>query len=437
MAADAAPGLTPLEPQALVGSLLPSGPRLERIIGAGAFAWVYLATTGDGTRLAVKVLAAPGPDARAMFAREAKIMRHLPRNPFCVRFVEEGALSDGTPFLVTEYVDGCTLKDAMRARPVWSPEEALGLMRQLCAALASLHDLGLAHRDVKPENVMLTRDQQVRLMDFGLVKDAQGLLKLFEAEEILKGRDFSENVDRALLAGTPEYMAPEQFTDPALTDESQARTDTWSDVYSAGVILYQLLTGEKLYPFKADETDTASYARSFIEYIQRRLAADERAIRRPPAVPEALWGQIARALRRDPKARPRHARDLGAVLARVAEGLEPDAMDEEGTVISDMGAVFGAGPGGDAPALPIDVARVQAQRDRELNTEQSIAASGSYLAFRRTGAPSSAVTVETGSPRVDAAPSARRTRGRLRTRVLLAAALLVPLALLGLFAALR
>jgi serine/threonine protein kinase len=207
-----------------------------------------------------------------------------------------------------EYIDGCTLKDALKFQPVWDVNEALKFGLQLCEALHGLHMYGLAHRDLKPENVMLTREWEVRLMDFGLVKDAQGLLKLFESEDIMSGRDFAENIDKAMLAGTPEYMAPEQFSDPMVQDEHEAKTDTWTDVYSTALILFQLMTGDKLFPFKPTAKDQKGYARELLAYIRSRTEAQDHQLRKPAAVPDRLWPVLSSALRSNPKQRPAQRR---------------------------------------------------------------------------------------------------------------------------------
>jgi serine/threonine protein kinase len=247
------------------------------------------------------------------------------------------------PFMVMEFIDGATLKDAFKFKPVWQVEEACYLMLQLCDALSGLHRLGLAHRDLKPENVMVTRDWQVKLMDFGLVKDAQGLLKLFESEDILAGRDFAENIDKAMLAGTPEYMAPEQFSDPMMEDESQAKTDTWSDVYSLGLIFYQLLTGKKLFPFKAATgNEQGAYARALLAYIKQRTGFQDGAMVRPEQIPPKLWPIMTIALRQNPKQRYHNATELGDAIKKFAETGESESefRDDEHTSMADMGMLL-------------------------------------------------------------------------------------------------
>lgn len=388
--------MTALQPQALIGQWLPGGYRIRRFVGAGAFAWVYQATNFSNEKVAIKVLQNATPEATTMFAREIKVLRALPPSDHCVRYLDDGVTEEGMLFLAMEFIDGCTLKDAFKFKPQWQVEEACNLMLQLCEALSGLHRLGVAHRDLKPENVMLTRDWQVKLMDFGLVKDAQGLLKLFESEDILTGRDFAENIDRAMLAGTPEYMAPEQFSDPLVEDESKAKTDTWSDVYTLALIFYQLLVGRKLFPFEPDNSSQSAYARSLLAYIKQRSSFQDSQLIRPNGIPNALWPVLACALRQNPKHRYPTASEFAEGIQRyLATGESDNEFDSaEETSIADMGSLLatlqaasaayevaskGGKRAGSVPppktesahraeaAPPIDVAAVQAYRDKRLN----------------------------------------------------------------------
>jgi len=329
--------MTGQDPKSLINTTLPGGYHLQRFIGAGAFAWVFFAIDSKKQPCAVKVLTADTPEARTLFVREIKILRQLPQNRYCVKYVGDGTTAQGMPFLAMEYIDGCTLKDALKFQPVWDVNEALKFGLQLCEALHGLHKYGLAHRDLKPENVMLTREWEVRLMDFGLVKDAQGLLKLFESEDIMSGRDFAENIDKAMLAGTPEYMAPEQFSDPMVQDEHEAKTDTWTDVYSTALILYQLITGEKLFPFKPTAKDQKGYARELLAYIRSRTEAQDSQLRKPAAIPERLWPVLLSALRSNPKQRPHNADAFGQKLRTYIEQGEVDEFeDDEHTSVASM-----------------------------------------------------------------------------------------------------
>lgn len=311
--------------------------QLHKFIGAGAFAWVYYAYSHEGQAVAIKIQYSPAEDAVQRFSREIKVMRELPQSPYCISYHDDGFTPEGLPYLVMEFVDGATVKDTLKHKPVWAPEEACHLMVQLCDAFAGLHQLGLAHRDVKPENIMLTRDWQVKLMDFGLVKDAQGLLKLYESEDIVQGSDFAENIDKGVLAGTPEYMAPEQFSDASHEDESQTITDTWTDVYSLGLIFYELLTGKKLFPLDATAKNQQEYARNLLAYLKQRTEFRDEMLSRPPMVPAPLWSIIERSLKQDPKLRQRNAAELGQHVQRYLDtGQGVVVEDEDATSAIDL-----------------------------------------------------------------------------------------------------
>jgi serine/threonine-protein kinase len=317
---------------------LPGGATLDRLLGAGAFAQVYRAVDASGAQLAVKVLVDLSENSLALFTRELSIMRELPPSPNRVAYVGDGKMEDGAPYLSMEFVDGGTLRKAMSERGAWPVAEAAELMAQLCDALHGLHQLGVVHRDLKPDNILLTRDGNVKLSDFGLVKDAQGLLKLFEKQDILRGRDFSNEFDRKLVLGTPDFMAPEQFSDPLSRDGTQEKTDTWTDVYSVGLIFYQLLTGRKLWAIRAVSGMGVDFNKSMAAFIRLRVSPEsERNVTRPPEIPEGLWPIISRTVRHDPKRRPHTAEELGKEIRHfMAHGSDTGGFDDTATEAVNM-----------------------------------------------------------------------------------------------------
>lgn len=206
-------------------SLAPKFPDLEilELLGRGGMGAVYKARQKSLDRLvALKILPPEvGQDAdfTERFAREAQAMARL-NHPHIVAIHDFGQ-NKGLFFFVMEYVDGLNLRQLLNAERM-APREALAIVPQICDALQYAHDQGIVHRDIKPENVLLNRQGQVKIADFGLAK--------------LVGVDSSNGAKERIL-GTPQYMAPEQVERPAEVDHR-------ADIYSLGVVFYQMLTGE-------------------------------------------------------------------------------------------------------------------------------------------------------------------------------------------------
>lgn len=367
-----------------VGTVLKGGYKIERFVGSGAFAYVYYATTPTGEGCAVKIQYNLVADARTRFCREIKVLRELPPNDYLVKYFSDGETEEGFPYLIMEYVDGITLKAALKKRPVWPESECCELIIQLCDAFGGLHQLGVVHRDVKPENIMLTKNNQVKLMDLGLIKDAQGLCKLFESEDIMQGKDFTENLDKGVLAGTPEYMAPEQFSDPSLSDESQAKTDTWTDVYSLGLIFYEMLTGKKLFVFAPPQNGKQSdYAKALLKFLALRTNQKDEEILPPPGVNFQLWTIIARALHCDPTLRQHNASELADDIRRymlTGEGvIEQDSDKTSAIDISnlDMSAFLKNMPTSSPKPTPTPAANNELYAANAIPTQPRVAANRS------------------------------------------------------------
>ncbi len=225
------PLVAPL-PGARPGTLV--GPyRLERLLGEGGMGQVWLAARADGLyqrRVALKLLR-PGladPNLRLRFTRERQILARL-AHPHIARLLDAGISGDGQPYLALEYVDGEPITDWCRGR-VLPLEMRLRLFVQVCDAVSHAHANLIVHRDLKPSNILVTPLDEVRLLDFGIAK-------LLDTEELSP-----DHTRTGLHAFTLHYAAPEQIRGEPVT--------TMTDVYSLGVVLYELLTGMKPYRLK-------------------------------------------------------------------------------------------------------------------------------------------------------------------------------------------
>jgi tRNA A-37 threonylcarbamoyl transferase component Bud32 len=248
-------------------------PHLEvkELIGQGGMGAVYLARQKALDRPVALKLIRPreaDPTFAERFAREARALARL-SHPNVVTVYESGE-AGGLPYLVMEYVDGVTLRNAMREQKL-TPAGALAVVPQLCDALEYAHAQGVVHRDVKPENILLTRDGRVKIADFGLAKVAD------PAGVSLTG------TQQAM--GTPHYMAPEQWEKPGEVDHR-------ADIYALGVVLYELLTGE----LPLGRFDPPS------QKVRLDVRVDE---------------VVLRALAKEPGRRYQHASDVKSDLARI------------------------------------------------------------------------------------------------------------------------
>ncbi|MDQ3228938.1 MAG: serine/threonine protein kinase, partial [Pseudomonadota bacterium] len=222
----------PPQPSAQPGALV--GPyQLDRMLGEGGMGQVWLAARADGLyqrRVALKLLR-PGladPNLRLRFTRERQILARL-EHPHIARLLNAGFSSDGQPYLALEYVEGDPITDYCRARDV-PLVERLHMFQQVCDAVSHAHANLIVHRDLKPSNIMVAPGGDVRLLDFGIAK-------LLDTE--IPSLDHTRT---GLRAFTLHYAAPEQVRGEPVT--------TMTDVYSLGVVLYELLTDAKPYQLK-------------------------------------------------------------------------------------------------------------------------------------------------------------------------------------------
>src|SRR6195256_4418133 len=212
----------PLSPE----ELAPHFPQLEILecLGRGGMGVVYKARQKTLNRFVALKLLAPervaDPKFAQRFTHEAQALAAL-NHPSIVTIYDFGQ-AGGFYFLLMEFVDGVNLRQAMKAGR-FTPEQALAVVPPVCEALQFAHEHGIVHRDIKPENLLLDKEGRVKIADFGIAK--------------MLGTDGSDvGVAESQPAGTPQYMAPEQ--------KAHRVTDHRADIYSLGVVLYEMLTGE-------------------------------------------------------------------------------------------------------------------------------------------------------------------------------------------------
>ena len=279
------------------GSLLAGKYRLGALIGSGAFGSVYRARHVDLARdVAVKVLltaARSSPDALARFQREG-IAACRVKHPNAVAVTDFGVTADGAAFLVMELLEGHSLHDEMKQVGHFAAPRAAEILTPLCAALAEAHAAGIVHRDIKPGNVFLQRNlrgETVKVLDFGIAKMVD--------EDARAG---NLTVDGGIL-GTPAYMAPERFRGEAI--------DGASDVYSVGVMLYQMLVGRL--PFPPDS--------ELMAVVMMHLHRQPPPLREvDPAIAPEIERIVLSALRKDPRQRP----DIGTLASSFARAAGPN-----------------------------------------------------------------------------------------------------------------
>src|SRR5580658_10470692 len=203
-------------------------PQLEILafIGKGGMGAVYKARQPALDRLvALKILppqAAGGPGFAERFNREARALARL-SHPNIVA-VHEFGQAGGSPYFIMEFVDGLTLRQLEQAGRL-APGEALRIVPQICEALQFAHDEGIVHRDIKPENILIDKKGRVKIADFGIAKIIGG------------GPDGAGMTETRHALGTPHYMAPEQMEKPQTVDHR-------ADIFSLGVVFYEMLTGQ-------------------------------------------------------------------------------------------------------------------------------------------------------------------------------------------------
>ena len=297
-----------------------AGPyRLERMLGEGGMGQVWLASRADGLyqrRVALKLLR-PGladTDLQLRFSRERQILARL-AHPHIARLLDAGTSRDGQPYLALEYVEGLPITDWCRQQSA-SLESRLRLFLQTCDAVSHAHANLIVHRDLKPSNILVTANEEVRLLDFGIAKLLDGI------EGAERPGDTLARTGTGVRAFTLHYAAPEQLRSEPVT--------TMTDVYALGVVLYELLAGTP--PYAIDDASDAAWERAILgaEPVRPSLAAaatlqaQGRDSGLPRNLPRALRGDldniVRRALAKRPEQRYPSVEALALDLLRYRDG---------------------------------------------------------------------------------------------------------------------
>ena len=279
-------------------TLLKDRYRLVEEIGRGGMAVVYRGVDTELNRqVAVKILhsfLADKEEARKRFQREARVVARL-RHENILEIYDFSGLDSKEAFIVTEFIEGRTLAAFLEDHPITVPEVAASILSQVCKAVIHAHGHGVIHRDIKPENIMIRRDGVIKLMDFGIAQmvDTQKLT--------LTGQ----------LLGSPAYMAPEMVTGGQL--------DFRTDVFSLGVLLYRLATGEL--PFAGNNPHEVLKKIADGDFLPASMVC--------PAVSEELDTVIDKALSVDPNHRYQSVDDLDTALVGIVRDLGRKDPSEE------------------------------------------------------------------------------------------------------------
>lgn len=292
--------VTRIEP----GGVLAGRYRLEALIGSGTFGAVYRAHHLDLKHdVAVKVLqpsVTANDETRRRFHMEGVAACKV-QHPNAVRVTDFGVTDDGIAFLVMELLQGFPLVQEMRQWTRLSPRRCLEIYRPVCDVLAQAHRSGLVHRDIKPENIFLHQSNQgevIKLLDFGIAK--------LVGENALKQNLTAEG----WVLGTPAYMAPERLSNEGY--------DGRADVYSLGIMLFEMITGHR--PFSATNNDPMSMIMRHVKEAPPSLRSAH------TEAPEELEPLIHRCLAKQPDDRPT-AEILLRELTELVESMEQEAAD--------------------------------------------------------------------------------------------------------------
>jgi serine/threonine-protein kinase len=280
----------------LSGELIDGRYQLTRQVANGGMASVYEANdTRLDRKVAVKIMHPHLAQDEAFvnrFIREAKAAAAL-SHPNIVAVQDQGWNQNGVPavFIVMELIEGHTLREYLNERGRFEIKDAINYLTPILSALAAAHDLGIVHRDMKPENILISKEGRVKIADFGLARG-----------ELIGSTMTAES---SVVLGSVSYLSPEQV--------QRGVADSRSDVYALGIVAFEMLTGEK--PFTGDSPIQIAYMHVNQEIPSLRSKRKE--------IPEALDTLISKATDRDPDKRPRTAGEFLKSLESIQSEIDP------------------------------------------------------------------------------------------------------------------
>ena len=280
----------------LTGELIDGRYQLQRLLAAGGMASIYVALDLRLDRkVAVKIMhphLATDEDFVNRFIREAKATAAL-NHPNIVSIQDQGWNENGSPavFIVMEYIDGFTLRELLAERGTLPAAEVLQYMVPITSALAEAHRLGIIHRDIKPENILLSKDGRIKIADFGLARGTS--------------LGSTMTVESSVVLGSVSYLSPEQV--------QRGISDARSDIYSLGIVLFELLTGKK--PYDGETPIQIAYM-----HVNERIPAPSTL---KESIPASLDAVIVKATSPNPDDRFSDASELLQALRDVHIELDP------------------------------------------------------------------------------------------------------------------
>ena len=280
----------------LIGEIIDGRYQLTRVVGSGGMATIYAAIDLRLDRqVAVKVMhshLAQDEQFVTRFIREAKAAASL-SHPNIVAVLDQGWNQGGAPcvFIVMELIEGATLRDYIIEQGALSAERALSIITPVASALAAAHKLGIVHRDIKPENILVSKEGRIKIADFGLARGA------------LLGNTMT--AESSVILGSVSYLSPEQV--------QRGVADARSDIYSLGIVLFEILTGQK--PYQGEDPVQVA-----IKHVNERVPAPSTI---KPGLSIEMDQLVLSTTDIDPDKRPRDAVILLEKLRELSEKLDP------------------------------------------------------------------------------------------------------------------